>query len=98
MPDPEGLSERLAAAYEDGVEAERERWEKATGVPTAEQYELRSNVYPVSYVEHDGGVRLVRGYSNGRYGYWRKEEPRVFVDLEPPPGYWDKTPLAGGPP
>jgi hypothetical protein len=38
--------------------------------------------FPVRRIEHDGKMRLVRGYSNGRYGYLR--EDGVFVDLDPP--------------
>lgn len=90
-----------AAAFEagrsHGALEERERWRKATGVDSPEQFERRKALeeaershrpsssprrFPTRMVEHDGKVRLVRGYSNGRYGYRR--EDGVFVDLEPP--------------
>jgi hypothetical protein len=38
--------------------------------------------FPMRRIEHDGKIRLVRGYSNRRYGYRR--EDGVFIDLEPP--------------
>jgi hypothetical protein len=93
-----GQAAAFEAGRSQGALEERERWRKVTGVDSPEQFERRraaeaadrdlrdalsSRVrLAVRRIEHDGKVRLVRGYSNGRYGYLR--EDGVFVDLDPP--------------
>jgi hypothetical protein len=93
-----GQAGAFEAGRSQGALEERERWRKVTGVDSPEQFERRQAAeqadrdlhdalssrvrFAVRRIEHDGRVRLVRGYSNGRYGYLR--EDGVFVDLDPP--------------
>ena len=93
-----GLAAAFEAGRSQSALEERERWRKVAGVDSPEQFERRRAAeeadrdlgdalslrvrFAVRRIAHDGRIRLVRGYSNGRYGYLR--EDGVFVDLDPP--------------
>ena len=84
----------LALAYQAGAEAERSAWQEATGADNTDEYVepaqakphpalaiLRANAqYSGQWIYHDGELRFVRGYPNGRYGYLAQDGEFVDVD------------------
>ena len=83
------LDPGLTVAYQAGIEEERARWEEATGFESAEDYVEPAQPkpkpslkleFPGQWIHHDGEMRFVRGYPNGRYGYYGKDGE--FVDVE----------------
>ena len=69
--------------YEEGFADASERWAAATGYRSLEDAERaamqrRAIPYPVTWERHDGVLRAVRSYSNGRRGYY--DASGAFVD------------------
>jgi hypothetical protein len=85
----------IEIAYQQGYDRADEEWRAATGYASIEDARKASKTSGVEYPgvwEHADGGYFARGYPNGRFGYYETQEDgqRVFVDIEPPPGYWEK--------
>src|SRR5262245_24075602 len=79
------LVERLALAEERcrELEKERDRFSHQAARLRAEAKKTtkpKAESFPGKWIVHEGEARWVRGYPNGRYGYWRVEDT-VFVDM-----------------
>ena len=95
----EGAQRIRALAYADGYAAAEADWSNATGhkdLKAAKKAAKGSAVkYPGRWVDTEHGRQFVRGYSNGRFGYYTADG--LFVDLPAPDGYFEepgRTPQA----
>jgi len=68
---------QVEAAGKTAADAE---WESTReDAEAAKKARLEGIEFPGKWITHDGELRFVRGYPNGRYGYWRAGGE--FVDL-----------------
>ena len=94
------LGTGLTEAYKAGMEEANAAWKEVTGFDSPDEYEeaqaspehpalalLRANAqFAGQWIQHDGELRHVRRYPNGRYGYWSADGEFVDVDLRPEVG------------
>lgn len=77
----------LQQGYQQGFAAAEAEWSEATGFDSVEEARQASASrrkpleveFPGRWIMHRGRRRFVRGYRNGRFGYW---DGGVFVDVD----------------